>query len=295
MTSGRLGSGTMTAQGQGQTNRLLGYPEDARLLIINADDFGMCHAVNAAIADALARGAVSSTSLMVTCPWAPHAMRFLRNHPEIPFAVHLTLTCDFPDYRWGPAAPWDRVPTLVDANGHFRLLDERDALLAGARLDEIELEFRAQIETVLRAGMQPSHLDWHCLADGGREDIFALTAALATSYGLALRVHQREHAGVIQRKGLPVVDHPVLDSYRLAPEEKRARYIQLLRKLPAGLSEWAVHPSLGDAEAQALEPGSWQVRRADYDFFLSPSAQGVIEEERIIVLDYRALQAVWAG
>ncbi|HWV34855.1 MAG TPA: hypothetical protein VNZ55_04430, partial [Thermomicrobiales bacterium] len=80
-----------------------------------------------------------------------------------------------------------------------------------------------------------------------------------------------------------------------APEEKRARYIQLLRKLPAGLSEWAVHPSLGDAEAQALEPGSWQVRRADYDFFLSPSAQGVIEEERIIVLDYRALQAVWAG
>jgi len=285
----------MPAQNQGQTNRLLGYPEDARLLIINADDFGMCHAVNAAITDALTRGAVSSTSLMVPCPWAPHAMRFLRDHPELPFAVHLTLTCDFTTYRWGPVVPWDRVPTLVDANGHFRLLDERDALLAGARLDEVELEFRSQIETVLRAGMQPSHLDWHCLADGGREDIFALTVALATSYGLALRVHEREHAGTIQRKGLPVVDHPVLASYRLAPEEKRARYIQLLRELPAGLSEWAVHPGLGDAEAQALEPDSWQVRRADYDFFLSPSVQGVIEEEGIIVLDYRTLQAVWAS
>ena len=285
----------MPAQNEGQTNRLLGYPEDARLLIINADDFGMCHAVNATITDALTRGAVSSTSLMVPCPWAPHAMRFLRDHPELPFAVHLTLTCDFTTYRWGPVVPWDRVPTLVDANDHFRLLDERDALLAGARLDEVELEFRSQIETVLRAGMQPSHLDWHCLADGGREDIFALTLALATSYGLALRVHEREHAGAIQRKGLPVVDHPVLASYRLAPEEKRARYIQLLRELPAGLSEWAVHPGLGDAEAQALEPDSWQVRRADYDFFLSPSVQGVIEEEGIIVLDYRTLQAVWAS
>lgn len=285
----------MPAQNQGQTNRLLGYPEDARLLILNADDFGMCHAVNAAITDALTRGAVSSTSLMVPCPWAPHAIRFLRDHPEVPFAVHLTLTCDFTMYRWGPIASRDRVPTLVDESGHFRLLDERDALLTGARLDEVELEFRSQIETVLRAGLQPSHLDWHCLADGGREDIFALTVALATSYGLALRIHEPEHARSIRQRGLPVVDHPVLDSYRLAPEEKPARYIQLLRELPAGLSEWAVHPSLGDAEAQALEPDSWRIRRADYEFFRSPTTQGVIEEEGIIVLDYRALQAVWAS
>jgi hypothetical protein len=33
----------------GQTNRLLGYPDDARLLIINADDFGLCHTINSGI------------------------------------------------------------------------------------------------------------------------------------------------------------------------------------------------------------------------------------------------------
>ncbi len=39
-----------------QTNRLLGYADDARLLIINADDFGMCNSVNEAIFRVLTGG-----------------------------------------------------------------------------------------------------------------------------------------------------------------------------------------------------------------------------------------------
>jgi hypothetical protein len=73
-----------------QTNHLLGYPADARLLIINADDFGMCHAVNETIFRAFEKGVLCSTTLMAPCPWALHAMRFLADHPEIPFGVHLT-------------------------------------------------------------------------------------------------------------------------------------------------------------------------------------------------------------
>jgi chitin disaccharide deacetylase len=63
--------------------------------------------------------------------------------------------------------------------------------------------------------------------------------------------------------------------------------------LPPGLSEWAVHPSLGDAEAQALEPETWQVRRADFEFVTSADTRAFLEEESIIVLDYRSLQQVW--
>ena len=70
-----------------QTNRLLGYPVDARLLIINADDFGICNAVNDAIIQSLKEGVVHSTTLMVPCPWANHAMRFLAQNPEIPFGI----------------------------------------------------------------------------------------------------------------------------------------------------------------------------------------------------------------
>src|SRR4051794_15806650 len=231
-----------------QTNERLGYPADARLLIINADDFGMCHAINAATLRAFQEGIVSSTSLMAPCPWARHAMHLLKEQPEIPFAVHLTLISEQPTYRWGPLSPRDKVPSLLDEAGCFYSNDRRDEFPVRARLDEVELEFRAQIGAVLAAELRPSHLDWHCLYDGGRDDIFALTLALAREFDLALRIHGRDAAAIARRAGLVTNDHDVLDSYSLNTAGKAAQYAQLLRELPPGLSEWAVHPSLGDAE-----------------------------------------------
>ncbi|CAN5742916.1 hypothetical protein BH24CHL4_BH24CHL4_24340 [soil metagenome] len=95
-----------------QTNRLLGHPDDARLLIINADDFGMCHAVNEATLSALKVGVVSSTTLMAPCPWAPHAMQLLKENPDIPFGVHLTVISEFINYRWGSITSRGDVTSL---------------------------------------------------------------------------------------------------------------------------------------------------------------------------------------
>ena len=155
-----------------QTNRLLGYPADARLLIINADDFGMCHSVNEAIFGALKEGVVRSTTLMVPCPWMLQAMHFLADHPEIPFGVHLTVISEWVDYRWGPVTPREKVPSLIDEAGYFYNFEQMPEFLAQVRLDQLEMEFRTQIEVVLAAGLKPTHLDWHCLRLGGREDIF---------------------------------------------------------------------------------------------------------------------------
>jgi len=283
----------MTPTPEHRTNRLLGYPDDARLLILNADDFGMCHSVNEGILGTLTDGVVTSTTLMTPCPWAPQAMAMLKEHPQIAFGVHLTLVSDFGVYRWGPVASKDRVGSLVDESGFFYRYERKEGMIDGATLDELELEFRAQIGTVLVAGLQPTHLDWHCLADGGSAEAFELTVRLAEEFGLAMRVHGRAHAAALQRRGLPTADHEVLDSYHMIPSEKPARYAQMLRALPAGLTEWAIHPSLGNAESQALEPETWQVRRADFDYFVSQEAREVLEEEGIVLLDYRPLQAVW--
>lgn len=274
-------------------NEMLGYPDDARLLIVNADDLGMCHASNAATFQALDAGIVRSATVMAPCPWAPQAFRWLGEHPDIGFGVHLTMIAEHRDYRWGPIASRDAVPSLVDATGCFHLEDQRAELLERAVLAEVETEFRAQITAVLAAGLAPTHLDWHCLADGGREDIFALTFDLAREFGLALRVHGEVAAEHCQAAGLPVSEHGVLDSYRLPTGDKSAQYHRLLRELPAGLSEWALHPGLGDAEAQAMEPDGWQVRQADFAFLISPEARETVAAEGIVVLDYRALQAVW--
>lgn len=278
---------------EGRANRLLGYPDDARLLIINADDFGMCHAVNAAVIRALEKGLLRSATLMVPCPWALHALHFLADHPKVAFGVHLTVISEWPHYRWGPVTSRDKVPSLIDEAGYFYTFQRMPELLAQVRLDQLELEFRSQIETVLAAGLEPTHLDWHALRIGGRADIVALMVRLAKDYGLALRVFGQSTIEDLQRRGLPTNDYDFLDSYLLDPVDKQARYAQLLRDLPAGLSEWAVHPALDTAELRAIEPDGKRIRQKDFDFLISKEAQEIVEEEGIILLDYRPLQAVW--
>ena len=166
-----------------QTNRLLGYPDDARLLLINADDLGMCHAVNTAIFRSLREEIVRSTSLMAPCPWALHAMQWLRENPGVPFGVHLTLICDTTNYKWSPLTAKEKVPSLIDESGYCYSLERMSEFVAQANLGEVEVEFRAQIEAVLAAGLKPTHLDWHCLHSGGRADIFDLTFDLAREFG----------------------------------------------------------------------------------------------------------------
>jgi len=278
------------------SSELLGFPADARLLIVNCDDFGMYEAVNFAVAEAIEEGIAASCSLMVPCPGAAQAMEILRRRSQIPFGVHLTLVCDLPVRRWGPLTPRGMVPSLLDDTGELFVPtpDGRSRLLGQARLDEVELEFRAQIDAVLDAGLMPTHLDWHCLADGGRDDILDLTVALAEEYGLAVRIWLEPGRRKMRRRGLPAVDHPFLDSFSLDVRDKAARYAEMLRSLPAGLTEWAVHPALGDAESQAIEPGGWLVRRTDYEFLTSLQAREILCQEGITVIDYRGIQEKWS-
>lgn len=284
----------MTGKHRRLANRILGYPDDARLLILNADDFGFCNSINEAVMRLLLRGPVRATSLMLPCPWALHAVQFLQSHPEIPFGVHLTVISDPLVYRWGPFAPRRSVPSLVDEAGYFYNFDDMHARLPQVSLGELEVEFRAQIEAALALGLKPAHLDWHALRFGSRTDIFDLMVRLAKSYGLALRVIGRPRIEQLQSRGLPTIDNDFLDSYLLPPDAKRAQFARLLRELPAGLSEWAIHPGFANSELLAIEPEGAHYRQADFDFWSSPEASEILRAEGIILLDYRVLQAFWA-
>jgi predicted glycoside hydrolase/deacetylase ChbG (UPF0249 family) len=283
----------MSTSTNSQTNRLLGYPADARLLIINADDFGMCHSVNEAIVGTLQEGIVRSTTLMVPCPWALHAMHFLAEHPEISFGVHLTVISDRVDYRWGPVTPKGKAPSLVNKEGYFYNFDHMPEFLAQVRLEELEMEFRAQIAVVLAASLEPTHLDWHSLRLSGGDAISELMFKLAQEYGLAFRIRGQSWIEEVQRRGLPANDFDFLDSYLLDPASKFMRYTELLRELPEGLSEWAVHPGLANSELLAIDPGGAPIRQTDFDFLTSQQAKDAVRKEGIILLDYHALQDVW--
>jgi chitin disaccharide deacetylase len=269
----------MSRSRKSETNKLLGYPGDARLLIINADDFGMCNAINEAVFRTLVEGTLCSTTLMVPCPWALHAIHWLQENPDIPFGVHLTAISDPDDYAWGPLTARDKVPSLVSEAGYFYNFARMPEFLAQVSLDELEAEFRAQIEAVLAARLKPTHLDWHALRLAGRTDIHDLMTGLAKEYGLALRVRGRDW----------------IESYMMGTVDKAAHYARLLRELPAGLSEWAVHPGLDSSELLAIEPDGDHSRQLDFDFLMSAEAREIIKQEGIILLSYRPLQALWQG
>src|SRR5262249_10580256 len=113
------GATTVREGRQSRTNALLGYPEDARLLLINADDFGMYGAINDAIVRAFKVGVVRSTSLMMPCPGVAQAVQLLKENPEIHFGVHLSVIRDIDHFLWGPLAPKERVPSLLDEHGNL--------------------------------------------------------------------------------------------------------------------------------------------------------------------------------
>jgi predicted glycoside hydrolase/deacetylase ChbG (UPF0249 family) len=278
------------------SSELLGFTSDARVLIVNCDDFGMHDPVNAAVVESIENGIASSCSLIVPCPAAANAMRLLRERPHIAFGIHLALIRDAHEYRWGPTADKADVPSLLDPRTDELYVDtptQRAALLAEAKLSDVERELRAQINAVVDAGLAPTHLDWHCLADGGRADIRDLAFALAEEYGLAARVWLDDGRRKARKQGKPVIDNVFLDSFSIPLDGKAATFERMLRDLPPGLNEWAVHPAQGTDGWQASEPTGWRVRQRDHAFLTSPQARGIIDDEDITVIDYRPLQQAW--
>ncbi len=276
------------------TNAMLGYPPDARLLIMNIDDFGMCHSINEATIRAIKEGLATSCSIMAPCPWSLHGLHLLQENPDITFGVHLTVVSEAPYYRWSSITPSHKVSSLIDEDGYFYAEHRVNKLLERADLAELETEFRVQIEFILSSGLKSTHLDSHYSIHTRREDIFDLTFGLAREYGLAMRVGRKQLIEKLQQQGYPTDDHDFLDSYLLETSDKLSSYLTLLRKLPAGLTEWGVHPAIANAELKAVMP-TWDVREADFHFLMSQEAHDVVSEEGIIIIDHCPLQELWRG
>jgi predicted glycoside hydrolase/deacetylase ChbG (UPF0249 family) len=274
------------------TSQQLGFPPDARLIILNIDDFGFCLTANLSAMHTLAHGTASSVTVMAPPAWSKHALKLLKEHPEVCCGVHLTTISEHELLRWRPLTSPDRIPSLVDGEGFLPLETERTNLLARANLNELEIEWRAQIEMVLDQGLKPNQLDSHCNIHDAREDIFWMSVRLAKEYGLALRVHQPVYINALKKQNLPVIDHTDLDSYDLPTRNKSDIYLKLLHELPAGVSEWAIHPARGSVELRTINP-SWRVRAADYRFFNSNVCRETIEKEGILIISYQSLQPAW--
>ena len=165
---------------EGNLAQRLGYPADAKLVIINADDLGSCHSANVGVFECLATGTVTSATLMVPCPWAREASSRYRGEDV---GVHLTLNAEYELYRWGPIT---HAPSLLGGDGGFPSTVED--VWDHADLDEVRRECRAQIERAILWGFDVSHLDSHMGTLQLRPEFFDVYLDLAIEFGLPLRM-----------------------------------------------------------------------------------------------------------
>jgi len=269
----------------------LGYPADAKLLIVSCDDLGLTHAGNVATYDALRHGLATSASLMVPCPWARDAAGGYRGEDV---GVHLTLNAELETYRWGPIT---HSPSLLDGDGGFPRTVE-DAW-DHADLDEVRRECRAQIERAIVWGFDVSHLTSHLEALQPRADFFDAYLELAIDFRLPLRLGDEaaEHvAGFPFRKlaadeGVVFPDHFDHD-WRPG---SRDRVTQTLANLPAGVTEIHIQPAIDSPEVRGFSAAA-EAWIDDLALALDPALPAQLDAAGAITIGYRELRgAMRAG
>lgn len=148
-------------------------------LIINSDDFGYSRAVNYAVIDAHHEGILTSASLLTNTSSFDHAIQLAKEHPNLGVGIHLNITSLQPLCK--------DVPSLVDEMGNFYRPDAYRQGYTIADTDDVYKEWDAQIQRVLDAGIQATHLNSHHNASYFNDHHLEVFMDLADKYHLAVR------------------------------------------------------------------------------------------------------------
>jgi predicted glycoside hydrolase/deacetylase ChbG (UPF0249 family) len=281
-------------------------------VVVNADDLGIAHGVNAAIARAFRTGILTSASVMANMPAFRDAVEtVITPNPRLGIGIHLILTS-------GPcvAEPRD-VPLLVDSQGTFRhgFFEIRRLVRGAARavaLAQIERELRAQCEKVLAAGISVDHVDghrhvhmipeiwrivvrlsaeygwpyvrladerWNSMLSKRRVDVFVRNVPKKILLSGYARRNRRFLSEALLPRTVRVSDHliGILDSDAITAENLRSR----LSHLASGITEVVVHPGLrrhaGAGVASASSDTQLVCAPMDARFVSSPNRQRELE------------------
>jgi len=284
--------------------QLLGFGPAEKLLIVHADDAGMCHAHNRATIDGMERGAISSASIMMPCPWILEIIEYAKAHPEADFGLHLTLTSEWRLYRWRPVAPWDKVKGLLDAQGFLPRGVLETATKASAA--EVEMELRAQVQRALDLGMKPTHLDTHMGTTYARPDFFAAYRKVANEFGLPCMIPRLSPEEVAKlapalRMVADQIGQELFDAGEVTLDrldggysgggplaEQKQYYMDLIRSLRPGITQVIVHPAYDGDELSAI-CGSHARRERDLRVFTDPEVIQLIRDQNVRLVTWREI------
>jgi predicted glycoside hydrolase/deacetylase ChbG (UPF0249 family) len=284
----------------------LGFSDSDRLVIIHADDIGMCHASVQAFKDLWEFGTITSGAVMVPCPWFPATAQMCRENPKMDMGVHATLNAEWESYRWGPLSTRDQLSGLMDAEGYFHQWSE--AVYQNAKPEVVAVEVNLQIERALAAGIDATHVDSHMGTI--MNPLFIQSYIQSAASRLLPNMLPRVSASGIETMGIsaeelqayaPIMQQlelqgiPMLDGLFSMPLEHADDHIgvakKLLSELPVGISHFILHPSVDTPELRAICP-DWRARVANYNAFMSDELKKFIEQEDIELIGYRQIRNV---
>ncbi len=267
--------------------RRLGYPPDSKLLIIHADDVGMSHSVDMASFKALENGWVSSASIMVPCPWFEETAEFARTHPDLDFGLHLTLTSEWRNYRWGPVNR-GATSTLLDSQGYF----PRDSSAVGKSDSpaQVAAELHAQVEKARAAGIHFSHLDNHMGAVSQNARLYAVYLRTARNAGVPSFVS----TGEIKAYGRLFANYKNLPApIYIGPapaSNPMDGWKQTLSTLAPGVYITIVHLGYDNPELEAImlkDAGGAAERQAAFNLVSSPQFRQMLQDNKVKLVSWR--------
>lgn len=281
-----------------------------KYLIINADDFGLCHSANAAVMDLFESGSLLSSTIMTPCPGADEAIDFAIKNPRYAIGVHLTHTNE-----WEAKFPWGSLTKGKSLeNDEGRMWPESEDFEEHCDYDEAVAETIAQIEYCENKGMKPSHVDSHMGAlygMNGKLLMLPKTLAVCGKKGYPFRMFSKplkeqcpdgtpvwlfSVASVLsgmfgKKNNVPMPDYLIFpekiktgETY----EEFKKNFIEYLINIPYGISETYVHPAFDTDEMKAIT-GTWKRRYWEYLVMKDPETHAAFKTHGVHLISYRDL------
>ncbi len=228
---------------------------DERVLIVNADDFGLSPGVNAGVVQAHEQGILTSASLMVRWPAAAEAASYTGGSPRLSLGLHVDLG------EWELRdGTWETVYEVVPLD----------------RAEIVEAEVRAQIESFRRlTGGDPTHLDSHQHIHNFEPAVSTFTR-FARELGVPLRHYTNGVTYCGDLYGLDSNAEPIPGAITVE------RLIEIIAGLPPGVTELACHPGIGEDSGSVYD----SERTREVEILCDPRVREALEREGVALRSF---------
>ena len=214
-------------------------------LVVRGDDMGFAHAGNLGLMESYKNGIEKSIEILVPSPWFPEAVRMLKENPGIDVGIHLTLTSEWDNVKWRPLT---NCKSLEDSNGYFypmiwpnKNYPNRNVLAHAWKIDEVEKEWRAQIEMAMKNIPNITHISGHMGCINMDPAVRALAERLAKEYHITVETGDNKVTSV------------GYNGPHTTSAEKIKSFIAMLDTLQPGRTYLFIdHPAINSPELQAI-------------------------------------------